>query len=224
LKEGAWKTNRTEAVTSLPPTKVKRPPFARWIIAAGTLLLFLVIFWCWRRPLDGVGGLPVPGEIVISVPQFFQGDPRWSDELLGNTPGTLGAEGCAVASASMLLSHYGLDVDPGRLNKFLKENNGFEGAGWLRWESVAEFTPGLIEKAYEDLSSYALIDWNLLRGNPVIVRLRLPSGITHFVVIVGKRGFDYLIRDPSSHGEGKIYPLKELGVPIEALRYYRRLP
>jgi hypothetical protein len=211
-------------VTSLPPTKVKRPAFARWIIAAGTLLLFLVIFWCWRRPLDGVGGLPVPGEIVISVPQFFQGDPRWSDELLGNTTGTLGAEGCAVASASMVLSHYGMDVDPGRLNIFLKERHGYEGAGWLRWESAAEFTPGLIEKAYEDLPSYALIDWNLLRGNPVIVRLRLPSGITHFVVIVGKRGFDYLMRDPSSHGEGKIYLLKELGVPIEALRYYRRLP
>ena len=211
-------------MTSLPPTKVKRPPFARWIIVVGIFLLFLVILWCWRRPLYGVGGLPIPGEIVISVPQFFQGEPRWSDELLGNTPGTLGTEGCAVASASMLLTHYGMDVDPGRLNKFLKENNGFEGAGWLRWESAAEFTPGLIEKAYEDLPSYALIDWNLLKGNPVIIRLRLPSGITHFVVIVGKRGFDYLIRDPSSHGEGKIYPLKELGVPIEALRYYRRLP
>jgi hypothetical protein len=171
-----------------------------------------------------VGGLPVPGEIVIFVPQFFQGDPRWSDELLGNTTGTLGAEGCAVASASMVLSHYGMDVDPGRLNIFLKERHGYEGAGWLRWESAAEFTPGLIEKAYEDLPSYALIDWNLLRGNPVIVRLRLPSGITHFVVIVGKRGFDYLMRDPSSYGEGKIYLLKELGVPIEALRYYRRLP
>ena len=123
----------------------------------------------------------------------------------------------------MLLSHYGMDVDPERLNKFLKKNNGFEGAGWLRWESAAEFTPGLIEKAYEDLPSYALIDWNLLKGNPVIVRLRLPSGITHFVVIVGKRGFDYLIRNPSSHGEGKIYPLKELGVPLEALRYYRSI-
>jgi hypothetical protein len=123
----------------------------------------------------------------------------------------------------MVLSHYGMDIDPGKLNSFLKQHDGYEGAGWLRWESAAEYSTGLIEKAYEDLPSYGLIDWNLIHGNPVIVRLRLPSGITHFVVIVGKRGCNYLIRDSSSHGEGKIYPLKELGVPIEALRYYRRI-
>ena len=213
-------------MTSLP-TIDKARSSARVIVLAALIVVLVFAgtsLWWWPHQIRACGGMPVPGEIVISVPQFFQGDPRWSDELLGNTPGTLGAEGCAIASASMVLSHYGMDVDPGRLNKFLKENNGYEGAGWLRWESAAEFTPGLIEKAYEDLPSHALIDWNLLKGNPVIVRLRLPSGITHFVVIVGKRGFDYLIRDPSSQGEGKIYPLKELGVPIEALRYYRRLP
>ncbi|MFZ4387098.1 MAG: C39 family peptidase [Chthoniobacterales bacterium] len=210
----------------LPPTKVKRPTSARWIIASGALLLLLVISWCWRRPIGGVGGLPIPGELVIMVPQFFQGDPRWSDELLGDTPGTLGGEGCAVASASMALGFYGMDVDPGRLNRFLKENKGYEGKAWLRWESVAEFTPDLVEKAYEDLPSYALIDWNLLRGNPVIIRIRRPDGITHFVVIVGKQGFDYLIRDPAGYGtatSGSVYPLVRLGVPIEALRYYRRI-
>lgn len=143
---------------------------------------------------------------------------------MADTPGSLGGEGCAVSSAAMVLSHYGMDLDPRRLNSFLRENNGYEGRGWLRWESAAEFTPGLVEKAYEDLPSHALIDWNLLRGNPVIIRIRRPDGITHFVVIVGKRGFDYLIRDPAGSGGGRIYPLKELGVPVEALRYYRRIP
>lgn len=210
-------------MTSLPPTKVKSPLFARGIIAAGTILLLLLTCWCWRRPIGGVGGLPILGEVVISVPQFFQADPGWGNDKLGDTPGTLGGEGCAVSSAAMVLSHYGMDIDPGKLNSFLKQHDGYEGAGWLRWESAAEYSTGLIEKAYEDLPSYGLIDWNLIHGNPVIVRLRLPSGITHFVVIVGKRGCNYLIRDSSSHGEGKIYPLKELGVPIEALRYYRRI-
>lgn len=166
----------------------------------------------------------MPGEIAIEVPQFFQADPRWRSDRLADTPGNLGGEGCAVSSAAMVLSHYGMEIDPPRLNNFLTRNNGYEGRGWLKWESAAEFTPGIVEKAYEDLPSHALIDWNLLRGNPVIIRVRRPDGITHFVVIVGKRGFDYLIRDPSGAGGGKIYPLKELGVPIEALRYYRRLP
>ena len=188
------------------------------------LLLLPGALWCWQRPIAGSGGLPIPGEIVIGVPQFHQGDERWRSDYLGNTPGTLGAEGCAVASAAMVLAHYGVDVDPPRLNRFLKENNGYEGNAWLRWESAAEFTPGLVEKAYENLPSHALIDWNLLHGNPVIVRIRRPDGITHFVVIVGKRGFDYLIRDPAGSGGGEIYPLAKLGVPIEALRYYRRVP
>ena len=200
------------------------------MIIASVLLAFTILcivllgLWCRKRPIAGSGGLPIPGEIVIAVPHCRQADPRWKADALGKTPGTLGGEGCAVASASMTLSHYGMSVDPATLNRFLTEHGGYEGAGWIRWESAAELRPGLVEKAYEDLPSYALIDWNLLQGNPVIVRIRRPDGITHFVVIVGKRGLDYLIRDPAATGDGKIYPLAELGVPIEALRYYRRIP
>ena len=171
--------------------------------------------------------MPIPGELLIEIPQFFQGDPHWGKDLLGQTPGTLGAEGCAISSAAMVLGFYGMDVDPKRLNQFLAEHGGFEGKGWLKWEAAADFSPGLVEKDYEDLPSYARIDWNLLHGNPVIVRIRRLDGITHFVVVVGKRGFDYLIRDPAGWGRaggGRIYPLAVLGVPIEALRYYRRLP
>lgn len=214
--------------SSLPRSIDKIGPAARGIgtvVVIGLIVLLgLFVLWCWPRPIGGSGGLPVPGKILISVPQFLQGDPRWRDDPLGDTPGTLGGEGCAIASASMVLGHYGVAVDPKGLNRFLREHNGFEGQGWLRWESAAEFAPGLIEKAYEDLPSFFRIDWNLLRGNPVIVRIRRPDGITHFVVIVGKRGFDYLILDPAGSGGGRVYPFRELGVPIEALRYYRRLP
>ena len=194
------------------------------LLALGISFIILLGRWCWKRKIAGSGGIPIPGEIVIAVPHYRQADPRWKADSLGMTPGTLGTEGCAVASASMTLSHYGMSVDPAMLNRFLTEHEGYEGAGWIRWESAAEFRSGMVEKAYEDLPSYALIDWNLLQGNPVIVRIRRPDGITHFVVIVGKRGLDYLIRDPAAVGDGKIYPLAELGVPIEALRYYRRIP
>jgi Peptidase C39 family len=186
-------------------------------------VLFLLIAWCWRAPIAGCGGFPVPGEILLGTGQFFQGDPRWSEEKLGDTPGTLGGEGCAVSSAAMVLSHYGMEVNPSGLNRFLNDHNGYEGSAWIRWESAAEYSPGLIQKAYEDAPSYFLIDWNLLRGNPSIIRMRRADGITHFVVIVGKRGFDYLIRDPSIAGGGRVYPFRELSVPLEALRYYRRI-
>jgi hypothetical protein len=62
--------------------------------------------------------------------------------------------------------------------------------------------------------------FKLARGNPVIVRVRLPGGITHFVVIAGNDGFDYLIADPGAGAARGLYPLRELGSDIGALRFY----
>jgi len=182
--------------------------------------------WMARRPIEASGGLYFPGRTEIHVPQFFQGDPRWNTNLLGPTPVTMGAEGCAVSSAAMTLACYGVDVDPGRLNKFLADlPGGYTPEGWIYWEKAAEFDPAFTQKLlphYEDKPSYFLIDWNLLKGNPVIARLRRPDGITHFVVICGKQGGDYLIRDPGAGGEKGVYPLKEFGSGIEAIRFYRK--
>lgn len=197
-----------------------------------TLILVLALaagvwVWHWTSPnkaLPANGGLYFPIERIIEVPQFFQGDPRWAGDPLGPTPSTLGAEGCAVASAAMVLASYGADVDPGRLNRFVTAIDGFTPQGWLYWEAAAEYPPGLARHVYEDDASFALIDRNLLKGNPVIVRVRYPGGVTHFVVIVGKRGFDYLVRDPGRGGEKGVYPLREFGRPIEALRFYERRP
>jgi hypothetical protein len=76
---------------------------------------------------------------------------------------------------------------------------------------------------YEDLPSYRLIDSNLARGNPVIVRVRLRGGVTHFVVVAGKDGFDYLVRDPGAGAAKGFYPLRELRSDLEALRFYEPL-
>ncbi len=148
---------------------------------------------------------------------------RWADDSLGSTDSTIGGEGCAVSSAAMVLAYYGVNVDPGILNTFLTNNEGYTPQGWLYWEKAAAFAPGKAKHVYEDAPSYYLIDSNLLRGNPVIIRIRLRSGITHFVVIVGKRGFHYLIQDPASSGDTGIYPLYRLVAKIEALRFYEKL-
>lgn len=187
--------------------------------------------WVWVRgwqalgPIAASGGLYFPERVQIDVPQFFQNDPRWAQDQLGPSTTTVGAEGCAVSSAAMTLKSYGVDVDPGRLNKFLQDlPGGYTPQGWIYWEKAAEFDPKMTARLlphYEDKASYYLVDWNLLHGNPVIARLRYPSGMTHFVVVCGKEGFDYLIRDPSTGGQKGVYPLKEFGSGIEAIRFYR---
>ena len=189
-------------------------------------------WWRWQRwqedwnrlgPLEPGGGLYFQPRLELKVPSFRQADDRWRKDKLGNTPATLGAEGCAVASAAMVLASYGVDTDPGRLNKLVTDANGYEGAGWLKWEAAAEVTGNVARKVYEGDPSYRLIDENLRHGNPVIVRLRTESGITHFVVIAGKEGYDYLTRDPGAGAAKGLYPLSEFGSKIEALRFFERM-
>ena len=179
-----------------------------------------------KRPTPSSGGLFFPSEVMIGGPIFLQGDPRWGDEKLGPTEDSMRAVGCAIASAAMVLASYGIDTDPGRLNRFLTLlDGGYTPQGWVYWEKAAEIDSALTADLlphYEDKPSHFLIDWNLLHGNPVIVRLRYPNGVTHFLVICGKRGFDYLVRDPGSGGGRGVYPLKDFGSPIEALRFYRK--
>lgn len=197
------------------------------------LILFLLaavagiyLDWTWKRPLAPRGGRPYFNRVELPVPSFRQGDEKWRGDAIGGVPesGTLGSAGCAIAAVAMVFQSYGINTDPQQLNWYLTSVGGYTEQGWLYWERAAWLAPERVRHIYEDLPSYQLIDSNLARGNPVIVRVRFPSGITHFVVIAGKEGFDYLIRDPGA-GAGKgYYPLRELGSKIEALRFYEPLP
>lgn len=198
-----------------------------WPLVVSVLLLIvaavaLQIDWNWKRRLAPRGGRPFLHRVELAVPSFRQSDDKWRDDALGGIAenGTLGGEGCAVASAAMIFKFYGIDVDPQRLNWFLSSVGGYTDQGWLYWDRAAWFAPHRVRHVYEDLPSYQLIDSNVAHGNPVIVRVRLASGITHFVVIAGKDGFDYLVRDPGAGSTKGLYPLRELGSNIEALRFY----
>ncbi|MES2569223.1 MAG: C39 family peptidase [Verrucomicrobiota bacterium] len=219
-------------MSDLPaPTRFYR---RRWFLALAALTLCLLLagiyfgarFWSdYNRPgtLEGSGGRYFFSRVALPVPFYRQNDERWGNDPLGPTTDTLGGTGCAVSSAAMVLSFYGIDTDPQRLNAFLSEQGGYTPQGWIYWEAAAELQPGRIRHAYEDLASHRLIDSNLSRGNPVIVKLRTPQGGMHFVVIAGKEGFDYLTCDPAVGPEKGLRPLKELNSRIEGLRFYERL-
>ena len=220
----------------LPESRRRRGRVFVWLLLAALLAAAAWGGWkwwqwhqAWSQVVAAKPGLPPSGgkwfrsRLELEVPVFRQNDPRWGKDQLAHTPGdTLGSAGCAVASTAMVLASYGVKTDPQLLNDFLKTHNGFTPQGWLKWEAAAETMPEKVSFVYEGDPSFRLIDENLDRGNPVIVRMRYPSGITHFVVICGKEGLDYLIRDPGARAGRGLYPLKEFGSNIEALRFYEK--
>ena len=197
-------------------------PFIIFLLVLLIAALSVHIDWTWKRKLSPRGGRYFFHRVELAVPSFRQSDEKWRDDPLGGIAanGSLGGEGCAVAAVAMVLKFYGVEIDPQQLNWFLTSVNGYTDHGWIYWERVAWFAPERVRHVYEGLASYQLIDSNLAAGNPVIVRVQLPNGVTHFVVIAGKDGFDYLVRDPGTGSAKGLYLLRELGSDIEALRFY----
>ncbi len=200
----------------------------RRVVAGIGLVLLLIgggLIWglAAKRVISSSGGIYFFRPVAIEIPAFRQADPRWHTAPLGATADTIGAAGCALTSAAMVLKSYGVDTDPQRLNAYLTSHQGYVGNGYLVWEVAAELGHGWIEKAYEDSPSYWRIDWELIKGNPVIVRMHFRGGGMHFVVIAGKRGFDYLIVDPGAGWAKGLYPLREITPRIDGLRYYRHI-
>ncbi|HPA17277.1 MAG TPA: C39 family peptidase [Verrucomicrobiae bacterium] len=195
------------------------------VIATGALLGWAAIVGFDLRhdaPIAAEGGAEFARQIELPVAMLPQGDPRWATEPLGPSRGTLGSEGCAVASAAMVLNFHGAEIDPGRLNRALTAiPGGYTAGGWLYWEKAAEVTRASVAHAYEGPPRHRLIDRNLARGNPVIARVRMPTGTTHFVVICGKDKDQYIIRDPGARHAPR---LSDLQAPVEAIRYYLPRP
>ena len=173
-------------------------------------------------PILSSGGRYFGRRVEISVPAFAQDDPRWGNTRLGPSTDTLADQGCAVTSAAMVVAFYGIKTDPLRLNNFLTRVGGLSEDGLIEWERVPAIAPTYLKLAYNGNASYKLIDSNLLRKNPVIAFIRLPDGGYHFVVIVGKEGRTYLIRDPAASPVSRPYPLSELTDGIQGVCFFER--
>ncbi len=133
-----------------------------------------------------------------------QQDPQWKNDILGfGDPGdTIGYVGCALTSVAMLLSGHAYPETPKSLNQKLKNVDGFVSAG-IRWGAVSQIYPNVTLKAYIPCSTseapLAQIDAAIASGQPAIVQVdRSPAeGIqTHWVVLYGRKGDDYLMLDP----------------------------
>ena len=131
------------------------------------------------------------------VPYFSQCDSSWGNVTLGTcSQYTVCEMGCAISAVAMVFKYYGVNTDPGAVNTWLKNHNGYNSGCLLNWTTAANMAPDKVTFIAKITSP----DWSRLRselnsGYPVILEVR-NNGSQHFVVATGYYEDTYYINDP----------------------------
>lgn len=134
--------------------------------------------------------------------QYSQRDPRWKNTPLGfGEKETIGNFGCLLTASAMVLSNYGIIINPLELNNRLKENGGFDGA--LMYFSIIRILFGTRsyltspQMAFPNVTDYI----NQLLANNVLPIVEVDSSTrsgfqNHWVTIYKRDGDKHFISDP----------------------------
>ena len=164
---------------------------------------------------------PVPRFVHSSRVHYVQRDKRWANEPIGGSGKPLRAVGCTLCCLSMALHQQGIDLTPAELNRDLKKVDGFTSKGWLYWPAITQVTEGRVRAEIVWHPTLRDIDQALAAGNPVIVKVAPPPMIQHWVLLVGRDGREFLMKDPLDE-TWTVKPLSSLGSDILAVRVVKR--
>jgi hypothetical protein len=170
---------------------------------------------------SGMGAVWTQG--ALDFTHFRQSDSPWGeyaydkyiDSIVVSPTGRrdtvyykISRKGCALTGIAMVLKAFGIETDPGSLNKWMVENDGFDGPSVV-WEAINRY-PGnqsarkneIVGKGYGRNGSNQLneMDQYLLKGMPLLAEVFNPSTRSqHWVVVIGKRDGQYAILDPGGY-------------------------
>ena len=103
------------------------------------------------------------------------------------------------------------------MNRALARHDGFTPRGWVIWAAVGPVSGGKVRIRIPDAPDPDDLLDALRAGNPVIVKVRLRSGIQHWVLVVGRAEGDDLIKDPLGDGK-RLDRLSKFGSDILSVR------
>ncbi|MDB5036170.1 MAG: hypothetical protein JWQ98_3411 [Chlorobi bacterium] len=168
------------------------------------------------------GGTPLPRFALDQTPIVLQTDPRWKDSRLGGSGERFGATGCAICCMSMAMNHYNIGMRPDSLNAILQAASGFTRQGWIKWDAITDITDGRISVETDLPLTHATIDSVLRQGIPLLARVMIRGTFNHWVLVVGKEGTEYLIKDPLGDGT-RLDSLSRYNSNIYAIRIVRKI-
>ncbi|HMJ65151.1 MAG TPA: C39 family peptidase [Candidatus Binatia bacterium] len=157
----------------------------------------------------------------IGTVHYRQKDARWNNDLVGELGEPMAKVGCTVCSLAMMFDFYGVRLTPKELNQWLNRNGGYTAEGWLIWDSVRKVSNEQLTIDYIGGADFEVIDRALKNNQPVIAKVFINGVIPHWVLIVGKQGTEYLMRDPLGEQDA-LDPLSRYGSRIYAIRILKK--
>ena len=128
---------------------------------------------------------------------FRQDTADWATDTLGETSDTLKDYGCTVTSVANAISNVtGAPISPKQLNEKLGQVGGYTSRGWLIWGKVAEATDGAVQITVHDEPTHEGIAACMADGGYPVVKIKLGGVIPHWVLLVGRKDGEYIMRDP----------------------------
>lgn len=186
----------------------------RTLFAVMTILAVAAIagWWSWHclhvpvKRTTGNGISPwadeeVPRSVLAAEKIYLQADPQWAHEKIGGSREELRAVGCTNCCLCMALAQHGIVLNPAELNQKLIQADGYTERGWIKWDVVGEVTQKHVRIDIPESPKHRDINQALAAGNPVLVKIVYRPGVLHWVLLVGRDGREYLMKDPL--GDGK---------------------
>jgi len=167
-------------------------------------------------PIAAAGGATFTNFTALATSHYLQRDPQWKDETIGSGE-TLAKVGCTVSSLAMALEHYDVHFTPKQLNNALKTNGGYTRRGWILWSAVGKVSEGKVSVQLLDKPAHADLDDALRAGQPVLAKVFIDKIIPHWVLVTGKEGTNYMMRDPLNEAKN-LEPLSKYGSDIFGVR------
>ncbi|MBC8506571.1 MAG: hypothetical protein ISR58_13350 [Anaerolineales bacterium] len=140
---------------------------------------------------------------MFETDALYQNDPKWKNVPLGHqNKETIGTWGCLLTSMTMVANGFGANETPESMMNKLKNAGGFQGALVIP-ATMPSVVPGIVFKGYQPCENHpaplSQIDAALAAGMPIIAQVDWSpkAGLqTHWVVVYGKEGNRYLMKDP----------------------------
>ena len=132
---------------------------------------------------------------VHGVEYYLQNDPEWSDDVIGGSGRRMGGTGCLVTCIASAITDLGVPVTPKEVNERLGAVGGYQGADVI-WYKINEAFPE-IDYKYSRVFSSETIESDLESGLLPIVNVKYKrGGVTHWLLVVGAEGGEFLVYDP----------------------------